>query len=83
MPSLVEEPSNEETVPQGSALSPPRGNLERLRRTSAAAISSLGLTRAVTVSGHEVGTIEDQVVDLLDVIGMRNTCPAGLFGGRN
>ncbi|EDN03617.1 predicted protein [Histoplasma mississippiense (nom. inval.)] len=68
MPSLVEEPSNEETVPQGSALSPPRGSLERLRRTSAAAISSLGLTRAATVSGHEVGTIEDQVVDLLDVI---------------
>ncbi|KAG5294896.1 integral membrane protein [Histoplasma ohiense] len=68
MPSLVEELSNEETVPQGSALLPPRGNLERLRRTSAAAISSLGLTRAATVSGHEVGIIEDQVVDLLDVI---------------
>ncbi|PGH01733.1 hypothetical protein GX51_05049 [Blastomyces parvus] len=69
MPSLVEQPSYEEIVPQESAPSPPRGrNLERLRRTSAYAMSSLRLTRAATVSGHEVGAMTDQVVDLLDVV---------------
>ncbi|KAL2373303.1 integral membrane protein [Blastomyces gilchristii SLH14081] len=69
MPSLVEEPSYEEIVPQESGSSPPRpGNLGRLWRTSAFAISSLGLTRAATVSGHEVGAMTDRVVDLLDVV---------------
>ncbi|KLJ08219.1 hypothetical protein EMPG_16341 [Blastomyces silverae] len=69
MPSLVEEPSYEEIVPQESGGSPPRpGNLERLRRTSAFAMSSLGLTRAATVSGHEVGAMTDQIIDLLDVV---------------
>ncbi|KKZ68447.1 hypothetical protein EMCG_05906 [[Emmonsia] crescens] len=76
MPSVAEEPSNNEAVSQVGGRPPRPGNLARLRRTSASALSSLGLTRASTVSGHEVGAMADplsneygaRLVDLLDVV---------------
>ncbi|OJD14795.1 hypothetical protein AJ78_04883 [Emergomyces pasteurianus Ep9510] len=72
MPVVAEELSNDEAVPRAGGRSPRPGNLGRLQ----SAMSSLGLTRATTIGGHEVVAVEDtptneygaRLVDLLDVV---------------